>query len=396
MENCPQIAEKEHTFSGDDGEDYLSDGSEHQSHGFLVTPIMEPPVHVGDDPHALSAGIEALSRGQAILIEKITFLEKIVGTVQFDMTWVRDDMKLVNQAMGKFGSEVCDTRGAEPVVEVFKEQESEDARPPQTRKGKEQVQDFPRPPSLSTSLVERACAGDSLPYSTAGGNEAGQCAEERQPYVNHAEAETNIQAVPATGRRDWGYASVASPEVGSPVCQQIRKSTEKDLMQDETQEFEMSCQSTPLQMTATGPSMWSNFADAVRDWPPQAAAGTRREEGCAMSKKGRWDSTEHGKDYAEALREPLEADNLFSHLNSLLHNPGTTTTGGGIPTPSMCSVDASKKGSAGTWRGTAGARRPPASQPRYHTQVRVGRKKTVGRYVCMLLHRPHVLARHSA
>ena len=41
----------------------------------------------------LIATIAALTRGHAIWVEKLTLLEKVVDTVQVNMTWVCDNMK---------------------------------------------------------------------------------------------------------------------------------------------------------------------------------------------------------------------------------------------------------------------------------------------------------------
>ena len=70
--------------------------------------IVTVPASVGEDMAALLGGIAQLARGQAIVLERLSFLEKIVGTVQFDMTWVRDDVKSVHEAMDRFADFACD------------------------------------------------------------------------------------------------------------------------------------------------------------------------------------------------------------------------------------------------------------------------------------------------
>lgn len=374
MRNCTQIAEKERSPSVGEGDELSSYGSGHSSEGYLEPHTIPAPTSGEDDLPTLVAGIAALSRGQAIVLEKLTFLEKIVGTVQFDMTWVRDDMKSVQQVMERIGSHVSDIRDAAAEADRHEEQAPVERGPRQAMKGKEQVEVYMRPPSLSTSLVERACRGGDVPQSNAAGKGGGNCIQDMEPFANNISMHTNTVAIVESGRRDWGYTRRASPELGSPPCSQPRVRPEKEAVEEESEQVEMSCQSTQQATPATESSMWSSFSAAVRDWPPPTQTRSRREEGWMSAKKGRWGLAEYGNENDETMDLAMLEEPVALNLNLLPEKEGTTAAwvGGCDAAPPACVASASKNGSSGAWRGTARGRRPPAAQPRYHTSVRVG------------------------
>ena len=147
----PQVAEKEQSMSADEDDEGSSYGSGHSSEGFLETSTIAVPVGGSEDLAALLGGIAQLARGQAIILEKMSFLEKFVGIVQFDMIRVRDDMTSVHQAMDRFADYVCDIQDAAGDAERLKEQESLEGSARQGWKGKEAALDFPPAPSVSNS-----------------------------------------------------------------------------------------------------------------------------------------------------------------------------------------------------------------------------------------------------
>ena len=614
MLDCVQIAEKEQTVVVDDGEEVLPAASSPHSEGFLEAEIIALPTLEGGDTTSVIGGIAALSRGQAILMEKMTFLEKIVGTVQFDMTWVRDDMKSVQQTMLKFDQHVGVVTDADAEVESLKEEVSVDGSPLQPWEGNEHVEDCSRPPSLTTKLVQRACGANEVTSCNASQNVGGHISEgtlavvkspgtiaqldavekngrrdwgghisegthsfvespetktenhdvastgkrdwggniaegtvtfaqrpetiteidvvantgrgewgghiaeatlpfvERPetidkvaavantwrrdwggpisaatlpivkrpethtkidavahtgrrdwgahmkegtlafvkspetntkidavaitgrrdwgghiseamlpfvkspqtiteidaasnmgrrdwgghvthatlPFVKSPESNTKVHAVANTGRGDWGYVPAASPDMGSPPCQQPRPIIQKVSPDDETQYMEMYCQSTQPQTPASERSMWSDFAAAVRDWPPPPPAVTGREEGWVRSKKGRWDLTNYAEDITETRGAPIPEEHGVLNVTSLLLKEGTTSSmrGVGEHAAFFHIADTPKNGGSATWRGTARGRRPPAAQPRYHTEVRVTIMQHFATAGSTCLHRP--------
>ena len=84
------------------------------------------PNAVGEDKgeplKALHASIAAINAGQAWILEKLVAMEKQVHTMQFDMTWVRDDMVGVHNVMENIADHVCELRDATAEVERLREQ----------------------------------------------------------------------------------------------------------------------------------------------------------------------------------------------------------------------------------------------------------------------------------
>jgi hypothetical protein len=130
-----QVAEKEQTLSAEDEEEWSSHGTEDSGDAFMeVTRDALDEIECTDVATLFSV-VATFSRGQAMLFEKIAQLERTVGTVQFDMTWVRDDMKAVHQVMERIAEDVCDLREGAAEIEVRGEQVPLDAHRPTPRRG---------------------------------------------------------------------------------------------------------------------------------------------------------------------------------------------------------------------------------------------------------------------
>lgn len=372
MRKCPQIAEKEPSLSADDGDECSSYGTETYSQGFLEDCHVAVPTIMGDGLASLNAAIATFSKGQAIVVEKLSLLEKIVGTVQFDMTWVRDDMKGVHHAMEKMSNHVCDLQAATTEVERFKEQVLVDANAMDTWERQGHAQDIRKAPSVSNSHGEQLCGNDAVPYCNTGLNEVGSYIEETQAFENNVETYMNrMSPVGGPREREWRHANVLSPELGSPPCQQTRARIVEEPLEEESQYIEMSCQSSQLQTQVPGQSMWADFTAAVRDWQAPTPAENGREKGWVTTKKGRWDAMDYRKDRATTTITPEVEGHGALNLNlppEKQNTPAAAWVSGGNA-PSSSNVGASKKGGIETARGTARPKRPPAVEPRFHTPV---------------------------
>ena len=364
-----QVPEKEHSMSADEDDEGSSYGSGHSSEDIVETTTIAVPVGASEDLAALLGGIAQLARGQAIVLEKMSFLEKLVGTVQFDMIRVRDDMTSVHQAVDRFADYVCDIQDEAGDVERLKEQESLEGSARQGWKGKELALDYPPAPSVTNSHG----GGQYVRNDVASHMEGGNYMADTHPLVQTSVTHTGTLALIETGRREWGYERPTSPDMGSPQCQQTRPSIEREFPQEESQQIEMSCQSTQLPTPATSRSMWNDFTAAVRDWPAPTMAVTEREEGWVSAKKGRWDLAVYGKENVDTGSAQMLEEHGTLNLNLMPENEGPVekTRGRGCVAASTGITGASKNTSGGAWRGTARGRRPPALQPRYSTSVRV-------------------------
>ena len=247
MRKCPQIAEKEPSLSSDDGDDCSSYGTETYSQGFLEDCPVAVPTIMGDGLAALNAALAAFSKSQAIVVEKLALLEKAVGTVTFDMTWVRDDLKGVHHAMEKMSNHVCDQQAGTTEAERFKEQVSVDANAKDIWEGQGHAQASRKAPSASNSHGEQLYGDDAMPYCNTGLNEVGSYIEDTEAFENNVETYMNrMSPVGGSREREWRHASVLSPEMGSPPCQQTRARIVQEPPEEESQYIELSCQSSQL------------------------------------------------------------------------------------------------------------------------------------------------------
>ena len=370
-----QIAEKEPSLSAGDGDGCSSYGTEHSSQGLLETCQAAVPTGLGEGLSHLNAAIAALSKGQAIMVEKLTLLEKIVGTVQFDMTWVRDDMKGVHHVMEEMSNHVCDIRAASTEVERAKEQVSVDANPTEAWEGPGHTEEFRKAPSASNSHGEQTRGHDVMPYCNNGRIDIDSYIEETEALENHVETHMNrMSSVELVRERQWGHEREAVRELWSPPCTQARVSIEDEPLEEESQRIELSCSSSQLHTPVQGDSMWSDFTAAVKDWPAPIATGHTQEEGWVSTKKGRWDTIDYGKVSARtAMAQVLEGHGgLNLNLSPDTHGLPATAWMSGDIAPSNCNVGASKNVGKETARGSIRTKRPPAVEPRYHTPVSGG------------------------
>ena len=265
MRKWPQVAENEQSLSADDGDEHISHGSANSSEERMESTRLALASTVEGDIGTLYAAIATFARGQDIVVEKLTLLEKVVGTVQFDMTWVRDDIKAMHQAMETIVEQVSDIREGAEEVDISREEVALDVSPQQPWKGKMHVPNIEKPPSASTSRGETHCAYTDMHGSNAVRDDIGNEETEEQPQMLTTNAHFNRMPTAYEGKRDWDTGHQTSPAMCPTQCTQPRVSIDMQPLQEESQMFEMSFQSTDLPAPVVERSMWHDFTAAVRD-----------------------------------------------------------------------------------------------------------------------------------
>lgn len=385
-------------MSADDGDDISSYGSEPSSEGRIQSTRLAMAARGSEDMAALFGAIATFARGQAIVIEKLEFLEKAVGTVQFDMTWVRDDMKAVHQVVEKMADIVYNIHDDAVELDRAREQVSLYGSPPPPWRGKEQVADIPKPPSASTSRGDAHCADDSLNICNGGRDVAGNFIEDIQAHMPCTDSHTERKKSTVEGRKELGDAHDTLPDVCLTPWLEPRVTIEQDLLDEESQQIDFSCQSTQLPTPMTGKHMWSDFAAAVRDWPAPSAVGTGLEEGWVPAKKGRWDTMDYGKDMAGAGIGAQAATGGTLNLNTLPEGRGEIARQhgrGAMAAPTSAFAAPSSKGANGSGRGSGRGRGLPDVNPRFHNPVSGGFYCSVPSVCSSLLATLHMHARKS-
>lgn len=363
----------------DDVDDNTSYGTGYSSDGYLEPDNAVATEGTGDGIAALHAAIASIGATQAIVIDKLTLLERAVATVQFDMMWVRDEMKVVHNVMKKIAEHVSDVRDAATEVERIQEQVPMDANPKQTCIGKGQEDNVVKAPSASTSRGEEVYVDEDDPCRSNVPNEAGSFIEETQPFENDVNTYmTTVSSPDGERERVWGRTQEAPHAFDSPPRQPTRESINVEFLEEESQQIEMSCPGSQLETTMSGRSMWKDFAAAVKDWPPPPANSNGLGEGWVTTKKARWDTVDYGQDRVNTSTEVQVEPHAALNLNMPPEKQVTVgvSKGGWDGAPSKSNVGSSKSGGIG--RGTSRATRPPAVQPQFHRTVGIPSAYPVG------------------
>ena len=140
---------------------------------------------------------------------------------------------------------------------------------------------------------------------------------------------------------------------------------------EESQQLEMSCPSTQLRTLASNRLLWTDFTEAVKDWPTPTGIPIGRGEGWVSAKRGRGPSPEHKKDQPTQGKENNVGEQGTLNLNLSPDKDMTTEflRGRGVDDTRKNTYALNMFGGKGAGRGTARAMRPPEVQPRYHTSV---------------------------
>jgi hypothetical protein len=305
------------------------------------------------------------------------------------MTWVRDDVKGVHEAMNRFGDYVCDIQDAAADVDRVMDQARLDGSQQQQWKGKDIVVDFPIPEGVKVRQGGQQRGGQYVADGNACRKEGGVYIQESQALGTAHDMHTSPEALPDAGRMDWLYEHGTSPDMGSPPCKQPTVNIEKEPLQEVSQQIEMSWQSSQVQPPVTTPSMFTDYSTAVRDCRAPNESGNEMDARWVRAKKARWDLAEYGKENVFTGSDQFLGGHGALNLNLTPEkqgNPERPRGGGGVAVTN-CTPAGSKTPSSGAWRGTASGKRPPAVQPRYHTSVSASRANKWCGCLCIGNHR---------
>lgn len=356
----------------DDADDYSSYDTEQSGEEDMEAEATAVGEDRGEPLKLLHTSIAAITAVQTRILEKLAAMEKQVLTVQYDMTWVRDDIKGVHNVMENIADHVCELKDATAEVEKLREQLQADASARSVGAGKGHTEDRNESAIASPEhgRNDGRDAGEAAHDPTD--YEPGSYIEETQRLDTNVDMHMNIVSSPEVEREnDWGHPRQASPGLCSPPCKQKRGNKVVDVVLEESQQLEMSYPNTQLRTPTSSRSMWHDFTEAVKDWPAPSTEAIGSREGWISAKRGRGLSPEYRKDRCTGGKDSNVGEQGSLNLN--LSPDMTMTTellqGRGVVAPSKNTTATNKSEGKGAGRGTARARRPPAVQPRYHSSV---------------------------
>ena len=358
--------------AADEDDDCSSYGTEDSGEGDMETRKLEIEEGGGEAMQSLKASLASICAVQATVIEKLASLESMVLTVQFDMTRVRDGMKVVNNVMDNISEHVCGL-GDAIAEEGLRPKFATDVGACATWKGKGNVEVFAKSPAIHNlsnkegSLPDRGTSHDPTCY------EPGSYIEDTQRFDMNGELNTNIMSSPEDDRgHTGGNGRPTLHALCSAPCTQTMGTMDVDELPEESQSVEMSCPSTQLPTSGPVRTMWKDFTNVVREWPAPTAVGFAGGEGWVSAKRGRGTSPEYGQDSSNRGKESGMQSHASLNLNISpdRHVVEVTMAGKGDDGGNKGIDTTSRYGTKGRGRGTARARRPAAVQPRYHSSVR--------------------------
>ena len=321
---------------------------------------------------AMNAIMSSLGAMEASMHDRLTSLEKAMGTVLSDMTWVRDDVRGVQGAMEKLADLVYEMRGAHIEVERLREQISLNACMGPTYNATASPEEHVRAPRRGVEDTVHIGDDDDALGNNVVRARAEHSIRETQPHTSNVDPATNIVSSPEEGEGiDWYNETQMTTRLCSPPCAQTRTSMDHDVVDDETQQYEFTSASGEVRTPTPSRTMWADFTAAIRNLPAPVGAGVEREPGWVSTKRARPITGECAGQWSTpaelASANPLGTLNL--NLPPEKHVATARYRGMGADATQQENCGTSRGGGRGGRRGRGRGRGPPNVQPRFHATV---------------------------
>ena len=359
--------------TADDSDECSSYGSEDSGEWEMETSKLEVEKTMGEAMQAMKASLASICSVQATVSEKLASLERMVLSVQYDMTRVRNDLKIRHNVIDNIADQVSELRDATAEAERLREHVAVDVGACGTWKANGNVEAHDKSSDILSERDKDVVLPDFDPSYDPPCYQPGSYIEDTPQFEMLAEMNTSTMMTPEEeGPQKGGNGRGALARLCSPPCPQTLGSMDVDELQEESQSVEMTCPSTQLRTPGPLRCMWNDFTDVVRDWPAPTSDGSGRGEGWVSAKRGRGTSPEYGQEKANGGKK----SGLISHASLNLnvspdqHLAEVTMPRRGDDDGNKFHASTTGHGSRGGGRGTARAKRPAAVEPRYHSSVR--------------------------
>ena len=389
-----QIFEEGGSVEGDANDECSSYGTHNSYEGDMEKVVDAPIDGVVETLRALKASnatmvasIASIVASQGTVVEKLNSLEKAVVTVQFEMTWVRDDMKGVHTIMEKHTENDTELRDSNAEVVRQLRHECDEGISTEPWKGKGQVEEGCEATPRSRPLAKRACTQEEPIGENDGTFADGGYIEETQNHSQYVERLTSIASSPEDENvSDWEAEYAAALGQSSLCNTQAQMRLQAHATEEESQQLALSCPSAQPRTRAAGDKVWADFRNAVQKWPPPTPEGHGRQHGWMSTKRGRGSSPDSEHNMTDTANGTFNGENSAMNLNEPPEKHVLNHTGivrGHVPG----NVDTrnNKRRGRGGGRGNGRGRRPPPMQPRYHSTVRRACKVPLSHMHCYSL-----------
>ena len=237
--------------------------------------------------------IAALDTTQNIMVTKLALLEKVVTSVQDDMTCVKDEVRVVHEVLENLVEYVSSLTRTVAEVEGVPTH-----RPPDISAwgwGKDEEPHTERGRADTTGLTEET----QLPPSeekrshVRAGHDADSAIRETQMYENSAGMYTNITSLSEEGGDGrWAEDEEGCPEIQSPPEQQLGGEGANAGMALGCTQMDMTLEAPQTGILGQGEKLWSQFASYMKSMDAEAARGGGGSDGWVSCKRGRASASE--------------------------------------------------------------------------------------------------------
>ena len=358
------------------------EGSHFSSSG---TEDSEEDVPVGTEPDSsgdvwmemlvdIKSCISTMDATHNAIVSQLASLEKVVMTVREDMTWVRNDVRVVHEVVEKMAEYVSMLNNTVAEVEGVPIHRSPEVAPWCKWQGaaRAEEQGLADPPGIAED--DRVDLRDEEPSHIHVPRSAESAVWETQMFDMDTNADGNRKSTAVEGGREgWRQNLEVAFGLSPGTRKQAGRRDEDDAQETAYQQMEISVDETQTETQAPGPSMWSASMSAASSMRAPVFGGGESSEGWISSKRvrGSW-SDVSARNTAEKQAEELSAQpslNLNASPENLEGVEGMTARGGNAVTTDTGT--ASRGGGRGTGRGVGRVKGPPLVQPRYRSTASI-------------------------
>ena len=314
--------------------------------------------------------IATMDANQNAIVSQLASLEKVVMAVREDMTWVREDVRVVHEVVEKMADYVSMINNTVVEVEGVQTHRTPEVSPwgkwPVEPRAEEHViLDIP-----GVAEDDRVDLGHEEPSHINVPRSADSLVFETQMFDGNTSTDGYMESTEEEGAGGgWRLNLEGAFGVSPPSRKQARRRDEEDAQEPDYHQMEMTLDGTQTETQAPGPSLWSDSTNAVTDMPAPVFGGGANSDGWIASKRGRGSWSNYGaRDTAETRgEEVLGHGNLNLNVTPPNLEVVEVVSGRGRASAITETATGSRGGGRGLGRGAGRAKGPPLVQPRYRS-----------------------------
>ena len=339
--------------------------------------------------------IAKLDATQRTLVNQLASLEKVVFAGQEDITWVRDDVRVVHEVVDKLSETGSMAQKTVADVAEVPSHSSPDLPAWGWRLDAATTEPHGMPDTTEFGEEDRVDLGDEEPSHIHAAHWEDSEIQETQLPDRNTGMETHMhdrysgmdgtgKSIAGQGARHSQHNHVTNERgMGPPPGKQARRHDDADALEYGTTQIVMTVDGTLPGTQAQGHKMWADFATAMRGIEAPALGGGSSSASWVLKKRGRGSEAEQGaSDIAETRPEdcaphgnlnlnmsPEGLDGREMIVASAHAATGSRGDGREMIVASAHAATGSRGVGRGSGRGTGRVRRLPQVEPRFRSSA---------------------------